>query len=1049
MKKRFLLAACAFLLPLLAVAQSAKTIPPTPGPQPAPERLRLNPWPGRSGVPPATPPLIEEAFPYQPIGVLHLSEPSETGEVERIRDTENGLPIWFSGRVSDAAVTDASQPMEARAVAYLKALRPEGIQRPEMEFVARSAHHDEQGHWHVRLEQVYQGVPVYGAEVIAHAQDGSFTSLNGRYYPTPLISSVVPVLDAEEAIQQARTHLGPHKTSWTDEERTLVGGQEARAELVIYHHERQLDAERLAWVVTLYADILHRKVYFVDAQDGSILHHFDHSCRIAPFDTHCSSPTLSSAPALPAVSHAHDRPSAGNPVVASGLDLKNINRTFGAWQEGNIIYMEDASKPMFNPGASQMPNNPVGAIITLDAKNTTPTKPSTFDYSLVTSTSTVFNNKAAVSAHWNAIQSHDYFRATHGRNAIDGKGGNIISFFNVAEEDGGPMDNAFWNGFAMWYGAGNTLFFNLARALDIGAHEMGHGVIENTANLEYQNESGALNESFADIFGACVDRGNWLIGEEAVRPGATPFNCLRDMQFPKRGSPAQPEHLSEKYTGPLDNGGVHINSGIVNRAFVLFATNPAVGLDKAERVYYKALRDYLVKSSQFVDARLAVIQAATDLYGSAVANAAANAFSTVGIGGGQGGNYFGLLQENPGQGLIVSKNNNGALLDLYRDNGTYITTLYNGGVTSRPSVSDNGQQIVFINNQGHIIGLDLQYVAPTFVYQAYQLSQFPEWRNVAISKNGRFLAAITQVPNNQVYVFDLADPLGGGQVFTLYNPTYTTGQSTGDVQYADVLEFDYSNQYLMYDAFNQLVSTDGQTLSYWDIGFLRFWENNGFAPTQPYITKLFNGLPPGASVGNPVFSQRAPFVIAFDFVDGIADEYHVLGANVQTGEVDFLVPDNGVLGWPSYTRTDGFVLFERRVGNNYNLYQRQVAPNRIQGLGSTAPLVISAHDWGRWFGFGTRSLQVSAPVPQATALHLSASPNPTADALRLTFELTQGSLVHAEVVDLLGRPIRTLAQEMPPGQQQVELDLQDLPAGTYVVRLLAGGATTALRIVKQ
>ncbi|MCS7036932.1 MAG: M4 family metallopeptidase [Saprospiraceae bacterium] len=1050
MKKSLLFLAFATLLQDVAFAQSAKTTPPADGPQPAPERLRLNPWPGRFSVPLAEPPLMPEAFPFRPIGVLQLPEsPAEAAAVERTLDAESGLPIWFSGRVKTADAAEANRPIEQRALAYLAALRPNGIEHPEAEFVPRRAHQDEQGAWHVRLEQVYQGVPVYGAEVIAHTQNGAFAMLNGRYYPTPQLATTMPTISAEEALQRVRAHVGPHKTDWTDDERALVGGQEVRTELVIYHLERRLDAERLAWVVTLYADLLHRKVYFVDAHDGSILHHFDHTCRIAPFHG-TSAPTLSTAPAPRA--HTHDAIAAGNgnPVTGSGLDLRNINRTFGAWQIGSNYYMEDASKPMFNAAASQMPNKPVGVIVTLNAKNTTPSKPNTFDYTIVISNSTVFNNRSAVSAHWNAIQSHDYFRSTHGRNSIDGKGGNIISFFNVADDNGGPMDNAYWNGFAMWYGAGNTFFFDLARGLDVGAHEMGHGVIENTANLEYQYESGALNESFADVFGACVDRGDWLIGEDVVRPGATPNNCLRDMQFPNNGSPAQPKHMSEKYVGPQNNGGVHINSGIVNRAFVLFATHSAVGLDRAERVYYKALRDYLVKSSQFIDCRLAVIQAATDLYGSAVANAAANAFATVGIGGGQPTNPFGLLKENPGVGLIVSKTNNGALLDLHRDNGQYVGTLYNGGVASRPSVSDDGKQIVFVNSEGHIIAIDLQNVAPNLFYQVIQLSQFPEWRNVAISKNGRFLAALTDVADNRIYVFDLGDPVGNSRAFTLHNPTYSpTGQTTSEVLYADVLEFDYSNQYIMYDAFNRLVSTTGQILEYWDIGFMRFWQNNAFTPASPPISKMFNSLPPESSVGNPVFSQMAPFVIAFDYVDGLNDDYHILGANVQTGDVDYLVAYNGVLGWPSYTRTDNTLLFERRVSNQYNLYQRTVAPNRIQGTGASAPLVISAHDWGRWFGFGTRSLQVSAPTLDAAALQLTASPNPATDALRLSFELPQSSPVRAEVTDLLGRTTRTLAQELTAGAQQLDLDLQGLPAGTYVVRLWAGSATAALKVVKQ
>ncbi len=1047
MKKFFLLSVFAALLPQLVVAQSPKLHPPSPKPKAAPERLRINPWPGRSGVPLAPSPLLEAAPSYRPVGPLRLPKGTTEAETERVAVRDWGLPIWFCGQVKAAEVADAERPVTERALAYLAALRPEGVEAPEAEFVARRSHTDEQGNWHVRLEQVYRGIPVYGAEVIAHTEGSVFTALNGRYYPTPTLSSTTPTLSAAEAIAHARAHLGPHKTEWTEAERALVGGQECRAELVIYHVDRQHDRERLAWVVTLYADLLHRKVYFIDAHDGTILYHFDHTCRISPFHPKHAAPAQS--PTDPHDLGDRGATLAGNPVVASGLDLKNIHRAFGAWQEGSTIFMIDASQPMFKPSSSQMPYDPVGAIITLSAKNTTPANSSTFDYEPVVSGSTVFNNNSAVSAHWNAIQSYNYFRTTHGRNSINGQGGNIISFINVAEEDGGPMDNAFWNGYAMWYGAGRDYFFDLARGIDVGAHEMGHGVIESTANLEYQNESGALNESFADIFGVGVDREDWLIGEDVVRPGVSPYGCLRDMQHPERGLDPQPGHMNQKYTGPLDNGGVHINSGIINRAFVLFATNAAVGLDKAERVFYKALRDYLVKSSQFIDARLAVIQAATDLYGNAVANAAATAFSTVGIGSGQGGNYLGLLNANPGEGLILSNTNNGALIELHTETGAFIKTLYNGGVASRPSVSDNGQQIVFVNSEGHVIGIDLQRVGSSYIHQVYQLSQYPEWRNVAISKDGRFLAGITQDLDNQVYIFDLASPIGDFQAFTLYNPTYTTGQVTGEVQYADVLEFDYSSQYLMYDAFNRLVNTSGQTLTYWDIGFLRFWENNGFASSTPFISKLFNNLPPQASVGNPVFSQQAPYVIAFDFIDGEQGQYHVLGTNVQTGEVNYLILDNGDLGWPSYMRTDEQVLFQRKVGNQYNLYRRQVAPNRIEGIGSSAPLVISSHDWGRWFGFGTRSLQVSAPVPASSLLGVSVSPNPVSEVLRLNVALSHSSEVGVEVVDLLGRSFLAQSRSLAAGAQQLELDLSGLPAGTYVVRLWALSETVAVRVVKH
>lgn len=1031
MKKILLLALLVALTGQMVLAQSAKTTPPVKGPQPAPERLKIKPWPGKASVPPAANPFGLSGTRYQPAGPLVL--PAEPGKSVRIQHSENGLPIFFNGLTNASGNAESEKTASQRALDYLSSLRPTGLSAPSEEFVARSAREDEQGNLHVRLEQVYQGIPVYGGELIAHTKNGAFDRLNGRYYPTPKLATTTPAIDRDQALQKVVEHLGNGslKSDWTPEERLLIGGEPLRAELVVYHPGRQLDAERLAWHLVLYPNVLHRVVYFIDALNGEVLHHFDHTCDITGHDNHTAPPS-------------------GGPVTASGLDLNNQNRTFGAWMEGSSIIMEDAGQPMFNAGASQMPGSPVGAIVTLDAKNTSPENPNSFDYQLVVSGSTVFNNKNAVSTHWNAIKSYEYYQSTHARNSIDGVGGNVISLFNVAESNGASLENAFWNGAAMWYGNGGATFTQLAGGLDVGGHEMTHGVIESSANLEYQYESGALNESFADVFAVCIDRGDWKIGEDVVRAGATPHDCLRDMQTPNNGFPAQPQHVNEQYIGPQDNGGVHINSGIPNRAFYLFASNAAVGLDKAEKVYYKALQDYLVKSSQFIDCRLAVIQAANDLYGSAVANAAADAFTTVGIIGNQGGNYQGELAVNPGADFILCTSNDGQNLDLAQGNGQLLGTIYDQGVASRPSISDNGMQAVFVNTEGHIIGVDLSYNGNNIDYQWGEISFFPEWRNAAISKDGRFLAGLTTIENNRIEIFDLADPLLTSRVFFLYNPTYTTGQTTNNVLFADVMEFDYSGEYLMYDAYNELISSQGEDLSYWDVNILKFWENNQFTgnPDAPVI-KLFNSLPDNYNVANATFAKNAPFVIALDLFNVAEDIYDVLGVNLETGDWDYLVFDNTELGWPNYTRLDDAVIYQKTFGNGRNIFRRGIEDNRITGKNNATSLLIQNRDWGTWFANGDRSLLVDTDEPDARRLQLSAAPNPATDRVRLNFEAPEAGNAQVLVSDLLGRPV--LAQEMslPQGPNQVEINLHNLPAGAYTVRVQTRGGGAAVKVVKQ
>ena len=1016
-----------------AAAQSAKTHPPVKGPEPTPEQMKLRPWPNRtSSVPRATNPFGLPRATHKPLSPLTLPSAAAAENVKIIRG-ESGLPIFFQGKTSASSNTDSDRPAGARALDYLASLAPQGLTQPAAEFVVKSTETDEQGGTHVRLEQVFQGIPVYGGEVIAHAKNGVFDRLNGRYYPTPVLATVVPAVPEVAALQTAVADLGVAKvkTDWTPEERLLIGGAETQSELVVYHPDRDPLVEKLVWHLTIYPNLLRRVEYFVDAQSGAIIHHFDHTCEIAP-------------------GHA-PVPPAGGPVTAKGTDLLNQPRTFGAWMEGSILYLEDAGRPMFNTSASQMPSSPVGAIVALNAMNTSPENPN-FTFNLVTSTDLVnntFSDKNAVSTHWNAIQSYEYYRTVHGRNSINGSGGNILSMYNVSESDGTSLGNAYWNGAAMFYGNGDATFTELARGLDVGGHEMTHGVIEKTANLEYQNESGALNESFADVFAVCIDRGDWQIGEDVVKNGATPFNCLRDLSDPHKGFPSQPNHVNEKLTGSQDNGFVHANSGIPNFAFYKFATS--VGLDKAEKVYYKALRDYLVKSSQFIDCRIAVIQAATDLYSATEANAAAQAFADVGIGSGQGGNYQGVLAVNPGQDFTVCTTTDGQKLDLYFGN-SFLGTLFDQGVASRPSVTDNGQQIVFADAAGNIIGIDLSYNGGVVTPQVNELSFFPDWRSVAISKDGRFVAGLSKVENSRIYITDILDPLLTTQTFYLYNPTYTQGQTTGEVQYADVLEFDYSGEYLMYDSYNKLTSGQGEDLSYWDIGFLNFYDQAQDTFTDgatAFIDKLYSGLPAGTSAGNPTFSKNAPFVMAFDYYDGTTGRYDVLGANLETGDADYLVPDNGNWGWPNYSRQDNNVIYQATINNVRSILIRGVDANRITGKGAEA-YYIQNRDWGTWFANGSRSLLVHTDEADAAKLHLTAAPNPTDGALRLSFTTANSGPATIIVSDMLGR--QAMLQQwpaLPSGENNLDLNLDRLPSGTYAVRLVAGGTAATMKVVKQ
>jgi hypothetical protein len=217
------------------------------------------------------------------------------------------------------------------------------------------------------------------------------------------------------------------------------------------------------------------------------------------------------------------------------------------------------------------------------------------------------------------------------------------------------LNNAYWNGFFMTYGDGDgVVLSNLAGSFDVIAHEITHGVTSKTAELVYELQPGAMNESMSDVFGVLADSADWLVGEDVYTPGIA-GDALRSMQDPNMGLPSthpnwQPAHMNEYVELPNDpqhdHGGVHVNSGIPNKAFYNAAS--VIGRSKAGIIWYRALTVYLTNNSQFVDARNACLNSAKDFFGqgSTEYNAVASGFSAVGIESSGGQTYSLTYDDN-------------------------------------------------------------------------------------------------------------------------------------------------------------------------------------------------------------------------------------------------------------------------------------------------------------------------------------------------------------------------------------------------------------------
>lgn len=464
--------------------------------------------------------------------------------------------------------------------------------RGEMRLIREET--DRLGMSHLRFDQTYEGLRVWGCQKIVHfSSENEIYMVAGQTIPSPSIvtSPAVGSADAEvTAFREASEAIGSYAVR-------------PESELLIFPDKGQ---PKLAWLVTIYGvntgGIRYR--VFVDAKTGQVLNQYDD----IQFD---------------------------GPAVGSGIDVNGANRTLQTYQFGSSYQMIDATHPMYVPPVGNLQgvvatywNLYAGGGIVTDGNN-----------------DNVFSDngdfRTAVSAHYFTQRTYDYFQNTFGRNSLDNAGMSIIA--NV--HDSAYINNAYWNGSTINFGDGDGVnYVAFSGDPDVVAHELTHGVTEKTANLIYQNQSGALNESMSDFFGNMVDRTTWLIGDN-IRISFPGY--LRNMQNPHLGpNPTrypfgyQPAHMSEYVNTTTDNGGVHINSGIPNRAGYIMST--AITREKAEQIWYRTLTQYLTPSSSLNFWSSVLTQSAQDLYGAGSPELAATSMALDSVG-------FGLVFARPDQ----------------------------------------------------------------------------------------------------------------------------------------------------------------------------------------------------------------------------------------------------------------------------------------------------------------------------------------------------------------------------------------------------------------
>jgi Zn-dependent metalloprotease len=471
---------------------------------------------------------------------------------------------------------------------------------------------DELGISHLRFQQYYKGIKVEDSEFLIHGKDGIIETINGDFKHVN-IPSVTPAINDKQALGKALDYVNAQKYKWEDEGYEKFIKQRKNNPEATYYPSGELVITkdylnggkklRLSWKFSISSLIPNNEqLLYIDAMTGEVV-------RDIPmiFETN----VLGSAETIFSGTLAITCDS-----YASGYRL-NETRTTTPGHSVNIHTWNCLSEPNYTNAVEFSNNN---------------TNWTTGSWPAIT------QDQAALDAHWGEEMVLDYWRTVHSRNSLNDQGISVIGYVHYYDPlypDTWP-NNAQWDGnnHVMRYGDGDGIIFHPLTALDVVAHEMGHGITQFTANLTYgTQESGALNEGFSDIWATCVEhwaapnKQTWLMGEEIFN---TPlYTCIRDLQNPNSTTAAEGQH-PDTYQGDFwdYNGEPHNNSTVLSHWFYLLSeggngTNDngdcfnvaAIGINNAERIAYRTELT-LNSSATYADARNMSIQAATDLFGS-------------------------------------------------------------------------------------------------------------------------------------------------------------------------------------------------------------------------------------------------------------------------------------------------------------------------------------------------------------------------------------------------------------------------------------------------
>jgi Zn-dependent metalloprotease len=463
---------------------------------------------------------------------------------------------------------------------------------------------DKIGFVHYKYQQFFEGKEIEGAVYTLHTKDSKIISFSGNIYTNINVENS-SVLSSENAIQIAKNEMKADLYKWelVSEENQLkkeTGNQTSTyfpSPKLILYNVSQIDF-CLAYSVVLYSHKpIDKKEFIINASSGKVI---NVKQRLYSGDVPGTAVTKYSG--TQTITTDSYNGSYRLREIGRGNGIETYNAITGTDYAASVDFI-DTDNNWNNINAQQ--------------------------------------DEVATDAHWGTEKTYDYFYINHGRNSIDNNGFKLISYVHYDVD----FVNAFWDGYRMTYGDGSGSYTPFT-ALDICGHEITHGLDENTAGLIYQDESGALNEGFSDIFGTAIEfyakptLANWTMGEDIG-------GALRSMSNPNTYNDPDTYHGINWVTGSADYGGVHTNCTVLSYWFYLVCQGGAgtndignvysvngIGIASAQDVAYRMLTVYLTPSSTFEDARFFAIVSAIDIFGPCTpqVETVTNAMYAVGLG---------------------------------------------------------------------------------------------------------------------------------------------------------------------------------------------------------------------------------------------------------------------------------------------------------------------------------------------------------------------------------------------------------------------------------